>query len=80
MLNLARERSPLSAVHNQIGCPTYAGDLSAAIIRLLQQSNPVRGIYHYAGGKYVSWYEFSRHIFQTALQQDASFPVPELKA
>ncbi|HGT2241375.1 TPA: dTDP-4-dehydrorhamnose reductase [Neisseria gonorrhoeae] len=80
MLNLARERSPLSAVHNQIGCPTYAGDLSAAIIRLLQQSNPVRGIYHYAGGKSVSWYEFARHIFQTALQQDASFPVPELKA
>ena len=59
---------------------TYAGDLAAAIIRLLQQSSPVRGIYHFAGGKSVSWYEFARHIFQTALRQDASFPVPELKA
>ncbi|MCI4052847.1 sugar nucleotide-binding protein, partial [Klebsiella pneumoniae] len=80
MLNLARERSPLSAVHNQIGCPTYAGDLAAAIIRLLQQTSPVRGIYHYAGGKSVSWYEFAQHIFQAASQQQTSFPVPELTA
>ncbi|WP_301670085.1 dTDP-4-dehydrorhamnose reductase [Neisseria benedictiae] len=80
MLNLARERSPLSAVHNQTGCPTYAGDLAAAIIRLFQQTSPVRGIYHYAGKQSASWYEFARHIFQTASQQDASFPVPELNA
>lgn len=80
MLNRADERSSLPVVSNQTGCPTYAGDLAAAIIRLLQQSSPVRGIYHFAGGKSVSWYEFARHIFQTALRQDASFPIPELKA
>ncbi len=70
----------MSAVHNQIGCPTYAGDLAAAIIRLLQQTTPVRSIYHYNDGKSVSWYEFAQHIFQAASQQQTSFPVPELTA
>ncbi|HEZ3636067.1 TPA: dTDP-4-dehydrorhamnose reductase [Neisseria meningitidis] len=80
MLNRADERSSLPVVSNQTGCPTYAGDLAAAIIRLLQQTSPVRGIYHYVGGKSVSWYEFAQHIFQAASQQQTSFPVPELTA
>lgn len=80
MLNRADERSSLPVVSNQTGCPTYAGDLAAAIIRLLQQTSPVRGIYHYVGGKSVSWYEFAQYIFQAASQQQTSFPVPELTA
>lgn len=78
MLTLARERNALSVVDNQIGCPTYAGDLANAIIAILQQSAPVRGIYHYTGGKSASWHAFAQAVFQTASQQDNTFPVPVL--
>lgn len=78
MLRLARERDSLSVVNDQVGCPTYAGDLAQAIITLLQQPSPSRGIYHYGGNKSVTWYEFSQAIFQTAHNHDAHFKIPQL--
>ena len=80
MLRLAKERDSLSVVHDQTGCPTYAGDLAHAIIELLQQSTSPRGIFHYCGNKSATWYEFTKAIFQTAHQLDNSFRIPELNA
>ncbi|KHS66653.1 dTDP-4-dehydrorhamnose reductase [Pectobacterium brasiliense] len=68
MLRLAKERDSLSIVHDQRGCPTYAGDLAQAIISLLDK-NVEGGIYHYCGDKEVSWYEFAQAIFSTAVQK-----------
>ncbi|MEQ9923856.1 dTDP-4-dehydrorhamnose reductase [Pectobacterium brasiliense] len=68
MLRLAKERDSLSIVHDQRGCPTYAGDLAQAIISLLEK-NAVGGIYHYCGDKEVSWYEFAQAIFSAAVQK-----------
>lgn len=80
MLRLAKERDSLSVVHDQTGCPTYAGDLAHAIIELLQQPTSPRGIFHYCGNKLATWYEFTKAIFQTAQQLDDSFRIPELNA
>ena len=80
MLRLAGERDNLSIVHDQTGCPTYAGDLAQAIITLLQRPVAPRGIYHYGGNKSVTWYEFAQAIFQTAQQHDPQFKIPQLNA
>lgn len=80
MLRLAGERDNLSIVHDQTGCPTYAGDLAQAIITLLQRPVTPRGIYHYGGNKSVTWYEFAQAIFQTAQQHDPQFKIPQLNA
>ena len=80
MLRLAKERDSLSVVHDQTGCPTYAGDLAHAIIELLQQPTSPRGIFHYCGNKSATWYEFTKAIFQTAHHLDESFRIPELNA
>lgn len=80
MIRLAGERDNLSIVHDQIGSPTYAGDLAQAIITLLQQPVAPRGIYHYGGNKSVTWYEFAQAIFQAAQQQDPDFKIPQLNA
>ena len=62
MLRLAKDRPELGVVADQYGCPTYAGDIATAILRLLAGDAPA-GIYHYCGDKSVSWAEFAQAIF-----------------
>lgn len=80
MLRLAQERDSLSVVADQTGCPTYAGDLAAALIALLQAPTPPRGIFHYGGDQAVSWYEFAQAVFQTAAAQRPDFKAPAVSA
>lgn len=77
MLRLGKERDALSIVDDQRGCPTYAGDLAQAIITLLQQQ-AAGGIYHYAGDKEVSWFEFAQAIFTVAVQKAVLSKAPTL--
>lgn len=62
MLKLADGRETLQVVADQTGTPTYAGDLAATLIRMLEKGVP-SGIYHYSGGRPCSWFEFSQAIF-----------------
>lgn len=80
MLNLAQERDSLSVVADQTGCPTYAGDLAAALIALLQAPTTPRGIFHFGGDQAVSWYEFAQAVFQTAAAQRPDFKAPAVSA
>ena len=53
MLRLGQERDQLGIVSDQVGTPTYAGDLAKAILNILQMSAKdckrfVPGIYHYS--------------------------------
>jgi dTDP-4-dehydrorhamnose reductase len=69
MLRLGRERDQLGVVMDQIGCPTYAGDLAIAIITILKTLSirplTVTGtrIYHFCNTGEVSWFDFAREIF-----------------
>lgn len=76
MLRLAKDRDTLSVVDDQIGNPTYAGDLAQAIIDALKLQNFPIGLYHYCGDKSVSWCDFARATFQTASQSGRDFRVP----
>lgn len=76
MLRLAQTRDTLGVVDDQIGNPTYAGDLAAAIIEALKLPNFPIGLYHYCGDKSVSWCDFARAAFQTAQQTGRDFRVP----
>jgi dTDP-4-dehydrorhamnose reductase len=55
MLRLLRERPLVKVVDDQIGCPTYAPDLAAALIELAIAA-PAPGIYHFANASQVTWY------------------------
>lgn len=68
MLRLAATRTELSVVNDQVGCPTYAGDLAMAMIALAS-AEQAQGIYHYCGDVAVSWCEFAQAIF-VVTQQD----------
>lgn len=66
MLRLAQERPELSVVCDQIGSPTYAGDLAKAIHRILRHDKWVAGIFHYTDEGAASWYDFAMSIFEIA--------------
>ncbi|GAB4294453.1 MAG: dTDP-4-dehydrorhamnose reductase [Thiohalomonadaceae bacterium] len=66
MLRLMRERSELGVVADQIGSPTWAGTLAAALWAAVQRPR-LHGIYHWADLGVASWYDFAVAIQEEAL-------------
>ncbi|MDT8422986.1 MAG: dTDP-4-dehydrorhamnose reductase [Desulfuromonadales bacterium] len=64
ILRLAGERDDLGIVSDQIGSPTYTGDLAEALWRLLATDD--YGVYHFSNHGECSWYEFAREIIAQA--------------
>lgn len=64
MLNLTATKPQLKVVFDQIGTPTYAGDLAQAILEVLV--NPVEGIYHFSNEGVCSWFDFTKMIAEYA--------------
>jgi dTDP-4-dehydrorhamnose reductase len=64
MLSLAREREKLDVIFDQVGSPTYAGDLARVLLEILPGLNGRNGeIYHYANEGVCSWYDFAKALF-----------------
>lgn len=80
MLKLGRDRDELSIVSDQIGSPTSADDLAAAIISIARKvltsaaPEPFYGIVNVCGTGIASWYDFARHIFKCATEQGYRAP------
>lgn len=69
VLRLGKERDQLGFVFDQIGTPTYAGDLAAAILAVVtadERNAFVPGIYHFSNEGVCSWYDFTVKILQIA--------------
>jgi dTDP-4-dehydrorhamnose reductase len=77
ILRLAGEREELQVVNDQVGCPTYAGDLADAILRLLATEDlpEHEGIFHYVNGGACTWYDFAREIVALSGQSCRVTPV-----
>ena len=66
MLRLADEGKTIKVVTDQIGTPTYAGDLAEAIRHILHFPTWHPGIYHFTNEGVASWYDFAKAIFRVA--------------
>lgn len=64
MLRLGRERGELSIVCDQIGSPTYTGDLAKLICDMIATDR--YGVYHATNEGFCSWFDFAREIFLQA--------------
>lgn len=62
MLKKAKEKLSLVVVNDQIGSPTYTGDLVETISKIINKI-PEFGIYHFSGTGACSWYDFAKEIF-----------------
>ncbi len=71
MLRLAAEKDQISVVYDQIGTPTWAGDLAQAILFIIDgvAKHKFRfpsGIFHFSNEGVASWYDFAKAIFDLA--------------
>ncbi len=71
MLRLGAERDELGVVADQIGTPTSAEDLAAALlhlgVRARREEGPF-GTYHYSAEGMASWADFAEAIFEEAAE------------
>lgn len=65
IINEAQGKKNIEVSSELIISPTYAGDLSKAVLKLLN-SKAESGIFHLVNEGYCSWHEFAKEIFQLA--------------
>lgn len=83
MLRLGAEKSQLAIVDDQIGCPTYAGDIATACLRIcdsIREGRAEMGLFHLAGPDAMSWFEFATLIFAGAKRAGYLETPPALEA
>jgi len=71
MLRLAAEREELRVVDDQIGSPSWTGDIADALLALVQQD--ARGCFHFTNEGVASWYDFAVAIVEEA--RTLGFPI-----
>jgi dTDP-4-dehydrorhamnose reductase len=84
ILRLARQQASLRVVDDQVGTPTYTGDLAAAILALIALPHHAApaGIYHFCNAGECSWHGFATAIVSGAralgerLSCEAIEPIP----
>ena len=68
MLALTAQKESLNVVYDQVGSPTYAGDLAAAICHIADNGLclPNQGLYNYSNEGVCSWFDFAKAIARIA--------------
>ena len=64
MLRLSETQDEISVVSDEIGSPTYAGDLAEVLIKIVLSSSKNYGVYHYCNSGSISWRDFAVGIFK----------------
>lgn len=63
MQNLTATRDTLKVVFDQVGTPTYAGDLAAVIGHIIGSGQLDKtGVYHFSNEGVCSWFDFAKAI------------------
>lgn len=81
MIRAASNRSSLNVVSDQIGSPTYAGDIAEIIFKVckkIKDNSMNWGVYHFTGGQNISWFEFANLIFEKAKMYDVIDYMPQI--
>ena len=70
ILKFAKERDSLNVVFDQIGTPTYAGDLAKAILDIVRKcaegNKWESGIYNYSNHGVCSWFDFAVYLVKAS--------------
>jgi dTDP-4-dehydrorhamnose reductase len=74
MLNLTATRPELNVVFDQVGTPTYAGDLARAIFDIIEEGSYMdhQGIFNFSNEGVCSWFDFTKEIARQSGQTDCN--------
>jgi dTDP-4-dehydrorhamnose reductase len=66
MIRLGNEKPTLNVVFDQIGTPTFATDLSIAIMKMIDTKDisSLQSIFHFTNEGVCSWYDFAKKIME----------------
>jgi dTDP-4-dehydrorhamnose reductase len=68
MIHLGKEKEKLNVIFDQIGTPTFAGDLANTCLAILSNEqiriNKAGKVYHYSNEGVTSWYDFATAIME----------------
>jgi len=79
MLRLMKEKESINVVSDQLGCPTYAADLAAAIMKIINEYstfNKQYSIFNYSNSGIISWYDFALTIKEWSNSTCIVNPIP----
>ena len=64
MIRLTTEKDKINVVFDQVGTPTYAGDLATMLFSIIENEQLYNnsGIYHFSNEGVCSWYDFAKEI------------------
>ncbi len=80
MRRLGATRDSINVVSDQVGSPTYAGDLADAIIKIVPNMNDkTNGVYHFTNAGVCSWYDFAHKIMDLSGLKCMVKPIPSLE-
>ena len=90
MLELFKTKDSINVVNDQIGTPTYAGNLAKLIVGIVEETKPLEGketipllengIYHFTDEGVASWYDFTQAIYLnyvSYMHRNSFKPYPE---
>lgn len=75
VLRLATEKGNMRIVSDQIGTPTWAGDLASAVLVMIEKEL-LPGIYHFSNEGVCSWYDFAKAIIEITGINSKVDPIP----
>lgn len=66
MLRLGKDREEIRVVADQVGSPSWTGDIAGAIAKIAGRHQHLEGTYHFTNSGVASWYDFAVAIFEEA--------------
>ena len=69
MMRLGNDKDKLNVIFDQVGTPTFAGDLATACLEILSNNSRIDekgSVYHFSNEGVASWYDFAVAIMKIA--------------
>ncbi|MBL4745951.1 MAG: dTDP-4-dehydrorhamnose reductase [Flavobacteriaceae bacterium] len=77
MLRLGKEKTEISVVDDQKGCPTFAIDLANVLLKMIPEIKCEQvKTYHFSNENTTSWYLFAQRIINTIYRDVKVVPIP----
>lgn len=76
MQRLAKTKTEINVVADQIGTPTHTAVLANVIVNLIETHSEAYGLYHVSNEGVASWYDFAYEIMQLSGSNCRVKPIP----